>query len=96
MVDTMKRKNKCVKRRMFFWFIILALLVSYTGYKAINYWKDIAKNKSEEKDLEDKYNKLLDEEEVLETDLKKQNVEVFYMEELLKQKENTTLLNNLN
>jgi hypothetical protein len=34
--------------------------------------------------------------EILETDYKASNVEVFYMSELLKKKENTELLNNLN
>jgi hypothetical protein len=34
--------------------------------------------------------------EILETDYKNEDIKVFYMSELLKEKENTELLNNLN
>ena len=67
----MKKKNKGAKRRLLLWFVILLLLISYTSYKTIDYWKDILNNKKEKRQLENKYNDLLNEEEVLETDVKK-------------------------
>ena len=54
----MKRKvNKGAKRRMFLWFSIFVLLISYMSYTTITYWKEIMKNKKEKKDLETKYSK---------------------------------------
>ena len=74
MVDNMKRINKGAKRRIFFWIIVLLLIITYMIYSSFSYWKDIIKNKRETKSLEKKYNKLVDEKEVLETDvLKLQN-----------------------
>ena len=68
----MKRKvNKGAKRRMFLWFSIFVLLISYMSYTTITYWKDIIKNKKEKKELETKYSKLLSDKEILETDVKK-------------------------
>ena len=68
----MKRNvNKGAKRRMFLWFSIFVLLISYMSYTTITYWKEIMKNKKEKKDLEIKYSKLLSDKEVLETDVKK-------------------------
>ena len=44
----MKRKvNKGAKRRMFLWFSIFVLLISYMSYTTITYWKEIMKNKTE-------------------------------------------------
>ena len=68
----MKRKvNKGAKRRIFLWFILFLLLVSYVSYSTFSYWKDIFNNKKETKRLEKKYNDLVSEKEVLETDLQK-------------------------
>ena len=66
-----KKVNKGAKRRLFLWFIIFVLLISYMSYNTFIYWKDILKNQKETKELEDKYDKLISEKEVLETDVLK-------------------------
>ena len=68
----MRRKvNKGAKRRILVWIFLLFLIVSYMSYNTFTYWKDILKNKKETKELEKKYNKLVDEKEILETDVLK-------------------------
>ena len=67
----MKKTGKGRKRRTFLWITILVLIISYTSYKTYDYWKEISDNYKTKKELEDKYNKLLEEKEVLETDVKK-------------------------
>lgn len=66
-----KKVNKGAKRRLFLWFFIFVLLIGYMSYTTVMYWKEIMKNKKEKKELEDKYNNLLSDKEVLETDVKK-------------------------
>lgn len=66
-----KRVTKGAKRRLFLLFAIFVLLVSYMGYSTFSYWKQIYKNKREKNELEEKYKKLLNEKEVLETDVVK-------------------------
>lgn len=72
MVDDMKKRvNKGAKRRLTLLFLVFVLLVSYVTYNTISYWKQIYNNRKEKKKLEKKYNKLLREKEVLETDVVK-------------------------
>ena len=66
-----KKSNKGAKRRLLLWFSIFFILVSYLGYSSFSYWKEILKNKHDTKVLKSKYNKLLSEKEVLETDVLK-------------------------
>ena len=66
-----KRVTKGAKRRLFFSFLIFVLILSYISYNTVTYWKEILQNKKETKELKEKYNKLLSEKEVLETDVLK-------------------------
>ena len=66
-----KKVNKGAKRRLFLWFVIFVFLISYMAYNTFSYWKDIFKNKKETKELQNKYDKLISEKEVLETDVLK-------------------------
>ena len=66
-----KKVNPGAKRRLFLWFIIFVLLVGYVSYSTYNFWKEILKTKKETKKLQNKYDKLVDEKEVLETDVLK-------------------------
>ena len=67
----MKRSNKCAKRRVLLLFVVFCLFLSHVSYTTLSYWKDIVNNKIEEKDLENKYNKLVQDKEILEDDLVK-------------------------
>jgi len=69
MVNNMRKVNKGAKRRLFLLFSIFVLLVSYMGYTTFSYWKQILKNNREKRLLEKKYEDLLAEEEILETDV---------------------------
>ena len=64
-----KRVNKGAKRRLLLWFIIFVGLFSYVSYTTYNYWKDIINNKKETKQLKKKYNELISDKKILETDL---------------------------
>ena len=64
----MKKKQK---QRIKFYYLILIILVAFFGYKMYNYWPKIYSNNKEAKDLELKYEKLLDEEETLTGNVKK-------------------------
>ena len=66
-----KRVNRGAKRRLFVWFLIFVGLVSYLTYNSFSYWKEILKNKKDTKELKKKYNDLVEEKEVLETDVLK-------------------------
>ena len=70
-VNSMKKTNKCAKRRVFLLFVVFCLLLSYVSYTTLSYWKDIINNKIEEKELENKYSKLITDKEILEDDLVK-------------------------
>jgi len=69
MVNSMKKVNKGAKRRLLFLFSVFAVLVSYMSYTTFSYWKQILKNQKEKEILEEKYENLLAEEEILETDV---------------------------
>jgi len=71
MVNRMKKVNKGAKRRLFLLFSVFILLVSYMSYTTFTYWKQILKNEQEKKELEEKYEKLIADKEVLETDVVK-------------------------
>ena len=71
MVDNMKKVNKGAKRRLLCLFSIFILLVTYVSYSSFNYWKQIIENKKEERELEEKYEKLLSDKDILEEDVVK-------------------------
>ena len=71
MVDNMKKVNKGAKRRLLCLFSIFILLVSYVSYSSFNYWKQILENKKEKRELEEKYEKLLSDKDILEEDVVK-------------------------
>ena len=66
-----KSMNKGAKRRFLLLFTIFILLVSYVSYTSFIYVKQIHSNQKEKALLEEKYSSLLEQEEVLETDLVK-------------------------
>jgi len=71
MVNHMKKVNKGAKRRLLCLFTIFVLLITYVSYTTITYWKEILSNMKEEKELEEKYVKLLEDKEILEDDVVK-------------------------
>lgn len=71
MVYNMKKVNKGAKRRLLCLFSIFILLVSYVSYSSFNYWKQILENKKEQRELEEKYEKLLSDKDILEEDVVK-------------------------
>ena len=66
-----KKVNKGAKRRLLCLFSIFVFLVGYIGYSTFNYWKDILDNKRKTKELEKKYQELLNDKEMLENDVVK-------------------------
>ena len=68
MVDNMKKVTKGAKRRLLCLFSIFILLISYVSF---NYWKQILENKKEQRELEEKYEKLLSDKDILEEDVVK-------------------------
>lgn len=71
MVNRMRKVNKGAKRRLFCLFTIFVFLVTYVSYTTVTYWKQILTNMKEEKELEEKYAKLLENKEILEDDVTK-------------------------
>lgn len=71
MVNHMKKVNKGAKRRLLCLFTIFVLLITYVSYTTVTYWKEILHNMKEEKELEKKYTKLLEDKEILEDDVVK-------------------------
>jgi len=65
----MKKVNKGAKRRLLLLFSVFLVLIIYISFMVVNYWKLILKNKKDVKELEIKYNKLLEEQEILKTDV---------------------------
>lgn len=66
-----KKVNPGARRRLLLWFSIFVILIGYVTYSTFNFWKDILKTKKETKKLQSKYDKLMNEKEVLETDVLK-------------------------
>lgn len=66
-----KKVNKGAKRRLLLFFSIFIILVSYVGYSTFDYWKQIYENIKETKELEKKYEELLADKEILESDVVK-------------------------
>lgn len=71
MVNHMKKVNKGAKRRLLCLFTIFVLLITYVTYTTFSYWKEILSNMREKKELEEKYNMLLKDKEILEDDVVK-------------------------
>lgn len=67
----MKKVNKGAKRRLLCLFTIFVLLITYVTYTTFSYWKEILSNMREKKELEEKYNMLLKDKEILEDDVVK-------------------------
>ena len=67
----MKKINKGAKRRLLCFFTIFVLLITYVTYTTVTYWRDILNNIKQEKELEQKYVKLLQKQEILEDDFVK-------------------------
>lgn len=67
----MKKVNKGAKRRLLLLFSIFILLLTYVSCTTITYWKQILSNIDEKQKLEEKYNKLLSDKEILEEDVVK-------------------------
>lgn len=65
----MKRVNRGSKRRLMLFFSIFVLLIGYVSYSTFSYWKQILINKKETKELEEKYEKLLTDKKILESDV---------------------------
>ena len=66
-----KKVNKGAKRRLLLFFSIFMILVAYVGYSTFDYWKQIYDNIKETKELEKKYEELLADKEILESDVVK-------------------------
>ena len=66
-----KKVNKGAKRRLLLFFSIFMFLLCYVGYSTFDYWKQIYKNMEETKELEKKYEELLADKEILESDVVK-------------------------
>ena len=67
----MKRISKKDKRRMLIWSLIIVVIVSYLSVFSIHYWSQIYSNRTEKKQLEDKYNTLLQDEYNLKSQITK-------------------------
>lgn len=67
----MKKVNKGAKRRLLCLFSIFIILITYVSYTSITYWKQILFNNKEKKKLEERYEKLLSDKEILEDDVVK-------------------------
>lgn len=64
-------KNKKAIRRTRIYIVVIIGLVSFLGYKMFSYWPKIFTNYQEKKKLEDQYNELLEEEEILTSNISK-------------------------
>ncbi len=63
------KHNKKEKRRFKIYLFVIICLVSFFGYKMYYYWPKIFSNYQDKKILENKYNELLEEEEMLSSDI---------------------------
>lgn len=68
MRDIMKHDKK-LQRRMRIYLVIIIGLISFFGVKMYYYWPKIFTNYQEKRELENKYNELLEEEETLSSDI---------------------------
>jgi cell division protein DivIC len=68
----MKRTKK-VNRRIRIYLLTIIGLLGFLGYKMYYYWPKIFSNYQEKQKLENEYNDLLEEEEVLSSDIIKLN-----------------------
>lgn len=63
------KKTKKEKRRMRIYILVIIGLLSVFGVKMYYYWPKIFANYKEKNNLEEKYNDLLEEEEILSSDI---------------------------
>lgn len=59
------------KRRMLIWSLLIIIIASYISVFSIDYWSKILANKKEKETLEQKYNDLLKQEEILTDEMNK-------------------------
>lgn len=59
------------KRRMLIWSLLIIIIASYISVFSIDYWSKILANKKEKATLEEKYNELLKQEEILTDEMNK-------------------------
>lgn len=67
----MKRLDKKNKRRFSIFILLIIIIISYLGVFVYQYWSKILINYNTKTDLEQKYNKLLNEEEKLKSEVNK-------------------------
>ncbi len=67
----MKKNTRKDKRRYLMWSLILTVIVLYLGVFTYNYWTKILINQQTQRELTDKYESLLAEEETLNSELNK-------------------------
>jgi len=63
------KKDKKLQRRMRIYLVTIIGLISFFGAKMYYYWPKIFTNYQEKRELENKYNDLLEEEETLSSDI---------------------------
>ncbi len=63
------KKDKKLQRRMRIYLVTIIGLISFFGVKMYYYWPKIFTNYQEKRELENKYNDLLEEEETLSSDI---------------------------
>ncbi len=63
------KRDKKLQRRMRIYLVTIIGLISFFGAKMYYYWPKIFTNYQEKKELENKYNELLEEEETLSSDI---------------------------
>jgi len=63
------KKNKKEKRRLRIYLIAIVGLLSFFGVKMYYYWPKIFNNYTEKRELQEKYTDLLEEEEVLSSNI---------------------------
>lgn len=67
----MTKITKKDKRRLFIWTLLIFVVASYLTMFGLDYWNKILKNRQEKNELELKYQQLLAEEEILNSEVTK-------------------------
>lgn len=62
-------RHKKASRRIKVYLVVIVGLLSFFGYKMYYYWPKIFSNYQEKNKLEEKYNELLEEEDILSSDI---------------------------
>lgn len=63
------KRHKKASRRIKVYLVVIVGLLSFFGYKMYYYWPKIFSNYQEKNKLEEKYNELLEEEDILSSDI---------------------------